>query len=57
MSHTHYAAIGPHVRITANEFGLPYNHFETYGAALHSHYRLLRKLGARPKADPIAGHP
>jgi linoleoyl-CoA desaturase len=47
MSHTHYVAIGPVVRSTAYEFGLPYNHFETYGAALHSHYRLLRKLGKR----------
>jgi linoleoyl-CoA desaturase len=49
MSHTHYAAIGKVVRTTAQEFGLPYNHFETYGAALHSHYRLLRRLGTRPK--------
>ena len=48
MSHTHYVDIGPVVRSTAYEFGLPYNHFETYGAALHSHYRLLRTLGARP---------
>jgi linoleoyl-CoA desaturase len=48
MSHTHYAAIGKVVRSTAQEFGLPYNHFETYGAALRSHYRLLRRLGARP---------
>ena len=50
MSHTHYAAIGPVIRSTANEFGLPYNHFETYGAALHSHYRLLRRLSAREKS-------
>ena len=50
MSHTHYAAIGRVVRDTADEFGLPYNHFETYGAALHSHYRLLRQLGARPQS-------
>lgn len=48
MSHTHYAAIGQTIRSTAHEFGLPYNHFETYGAALHSHYRLLRRLGAGP---------
>jgi len=48
MSHTHYAAIGRVVRSTAIEFGLPYNHFETYGAALGSHYRYLRRMGARP---------
>jgi linoleoyl-CoA desaturase len=52
MSHTHYFAIGRVVRSTACEFGLPYNHFETYGAALHSHYRLLRKLGTRPPPIP-----
>lgn len=54
MSHTHYAAIGPVIRSTADEFGLPYNHFETYGAALRSHYRLLRRLGAREKSAPGA---
>ena len=48
MSHTYYAAIGRVVRSTAREFGLPYNHFETYRAALRSHYRLLRRLGTRP---------
>jgi linoleoyl-CoA desaturase len=51
MSHTHYAAIGRVVRSTAQEFGLPYNHFGTYRAALHSHYRLLRRLGARPPRE------
>lgn len=50
MSHTHYEAIGRVVRSTAHEFGLPYNYFETYRAALCSHYRLLRRLGARPSA-------
>jgi len=52
MSHTHYAAIGRVVRSTAYEFGLPYNHFETYRAALRSHYRLLRRLGAQPASIP-----
>jgi linoleoyl-CoA desaturase len=48
MSHTHYAAIGPIVRRTGIEFGLPYHHFDTYGAALHSHYRHLRALSLEP---------
>ena len=48
MSHTRYGAIKRVVRDTAAEFGLPYHHFETYGAALGSHYRLLRRLGTRP---------
>lgn len=50
MSHTHYAAIGQAVRSTAHEFGLPYHHFDTYRAALCSHYRLLRSLGTKPSA-------
>jgi linoleoyl-CoA desaturase len=52
MSHTHYAAIGPIVRRTGIEFGLPYHHFDTYGAALHSHYRHLRALSVEPQ--PLA---
>ena len=48
MSHTHYVAINGIVRGAAAEFGLPYHHFETWGAALGSHYRFLRRLGARP---------
>jgi linoleoyl-CoA desaturase len=54
LSHTHYAGIRQVVVSTAAEFGLPYNHFETYGAALHSHYRLLRALGTRPLVEPAA---
>jgi len=48
MSHTRYVAINAIVRDTAAEFGLPYHHFDTYGAALGSHYRLLRTLGTKP---------
>jgi linoleoyl-CoA desaturase len=48
MSHTHYPDIAATVSGTAREFGLPYIHFATYGSALHSHYRLLRKLSAEP---------
>lgn len=54
MSHTHYAAIGGVVRRTAKEFGLPYNHFDTYALALRSHFRLLRSLGAKP-CSPFPG--
>jgi linoleoyl-CoA desaturase len=50
MSHTRYFAINRVVRDTAREFGLPYHHFETYGAALRSHYGLLRRLSAKPAA-------
>lgn len=50
MSHTRYGDIKTVVRETAQEFGLPYHHFDTYGAALGSHYRLLRGLSTRPAA-------
>jgi linoleoyl-CoA desaturase len=50
ISHTHYSAIRQIVHSTALEFHLPYNHFETYGEALHSHYQLLRKLSKKPLA-------
>jgi linoleoyl-CoA desaturase len=55
MSHTRYAVIGRVVRDTAEEFGLPYHHFERYGGALSSHYRLLRRLGAKPLAGAFLG--
>ena len=48
ISHTHYEAIERIVRDTAQEFELPYKHFDTYGQALSSHYRFLQKLSLRP---------
>jgi linoleoyl-CoA desaturase len=48
ISHTHYPDIRKLVRDTALEFHLPYHHFGTHTEALTSHYRFLRKLGARP---------
>jgi linoleoyl-CoA desaturase len=48
VSHTHYPAIRQIVRSTAREFELPYKQFDTYGEALTSHYRFLRKLSLKP---------
>jgi linoleoyl-CoA desaturase len=48
ISHTHYGTIRQIVLETAGEFGLPYHHFDSYGAALHSHYRHLRNLSEKP---------
>ncbi|HEU0161051.1 MAG TPA: acyl-CoA desaturase [Rhizomicrobium sp.] len=48
IGHSHYAAIGPVVRRTAAEFGLPYHQYATWGGAIVSHVRLLRRLAARP---------
>ena len=45
ISHTLYPDISGIVRRTAREFDLPYHHYETYFAAVQSHYRFLRELG------------
>lgn len=45
ICHIHYPAIGVIVKQTAAEFDLPYNECITFGDALKSHYRMLRKLG------------
>lgn len=45
ICHIHYPKIAPIVAATAKEFGLPYVHYPTFGAALSSHVRLLKKLG------------
>lgn len=45
ICHTHYAAISTIVAKTAHEFGLPYYENPTFGKALASHYRMLRRFG------------
>ncbi|RAJ93034.1 linoleoyl-CoA desaturase [Larkinella arboricola] len=45
VCHVHYPAISVLVKQTAQEHGLPYLENPTFGSALHSHYRLLKKLG------------
>ena len=41
----HYPAISPIVEETAREFGIPYNHHNTFFEAVASHYRTLKKFG------------
>lgn len=41
----HYPEISPIVEQTAEEFGIPYNHHETFGKAVKSHYNTLKKFG------------
>jgi linoleoyl-CoA desaturase len=45
VCHTHYAAISNIVQQTAQEFGVPYYENVSFGTALASHYRLLRRFG------------
>ncbi|MEI6950064.1 acyl-CoA desaturase [Paraflavisolibacter sp. H34] len=56
ICHIHYPALNPIIRETAREFHLPYIEYPTFGAALRSHYRMLRKLGreAEPEGAPDA---
>lgn len=46
----HYTAISPIVKETAEEYGVPYNYYETFGGAIASHYRQLKRWG---KADSV----
>jgi len=53
ISHVHYARIAPVVRRVCEQFQVPYLVHETLGAAIRSHYRLLRQSG-RAMAEPAA---
>lgn len=46
ICHVHYYKLSEIVRQTALEFDLPYIENETFGGALKSHYRMLKKFGA-----------
>ncbi len=46
ICHVNYPAIAGIVEETCAEFGVRYNHNPTVFAALRSHYRWLRHLGA-----------
>ena len=41
----HYPDISPIVEKTAKEYGIPYNHHDTFFEAIASHYRTLKKFG------------
>ncbi|MGV3504820.1 MAG: fatty acid desaturase family protein [Adhaeribacter sp.] len=47
ICHIHYPAIAGIVRQTAQEFNLPYLESPTFGRALQSHYRMLKKFAAQ----------
>lgn len=48
VCHLHYPALAPIVRETCREFGVVYHEQPSFGAALASHYRWLRTMGAAP---------
>lgn len=45
VCHVHYPALAPIVEKTAQEFGLKYMYFPTFGQAIRSHLRLINTLG------------
>ena len=45
VSHVHYPAVQKIVKKVCEEFGIKYTSFPTFGAAIVSHYRHLKKLG------------
>ena len=54
VCHIHYPAIGKIVKATALRYNLPYIENKTFGDALSSHYRMLRKLGRDTyRIDPL----
>jgi linoleoyl-CoA desaturase len=54
VSHVHYPALSRIVSETAAEYGVPYTATPTLWAALRSHYRWLRRMGAGERASTSA---
>lgn len=52
ICHLHYPALAPIVERTCREFGVRYTAHETIGAALRSHTRWLKRLGASEAFAP-----
>ena len=48
ICHTHYADIAPIVQKTAEDHGLKYKTFPSFGKAIVSHFKLLKELGQKP---------
>lgn len=45
ICHVHYKDISKIVKATAEEYGIPYYHYNTFYGALKSHFKLLHSLG------------
>jgi linoleoyl-CoA desaturase len=55
ICHVHYPKIAPIVKATAEEYGIPYLENKTFGLALRSHVRTLKRFGEMPSLnDAIA---
>jgi linoleoyl-CoA desaturase len=49
ICHLNYPALSSIIRRTCREHGLSYNEFPTIRAGIASHYRWLKRMGARPE--------
>jgi linoleoyl-CoA desaturase len=57
ICHIHYPKLAPIVRQTALEFGLPYIENKTFGSALLSHYKMLKKFGKEDYENSLVTQP
>lgn len=55
ICHVHYPEIAPIVKATAEQFNIPYLESKTFGSALQSHIKTLKRLGKMPVLDEIMG--
>jgi linoleoyl-CoA desaturase len=53
ICHIHYKPISEIVKKTAEEYNLPYNDNPTFGSAIRSHIRFLKKLGKSPVVQAV----
>jgi len=55
ICHVHYPEISEIVKATANEFGIPYLENNSFGDALKSHIRTLKRFGRLPSLNDAIG--
>lgn len=53
ICHVHYPKLSEIVKATAEEYNVPYLENETFGKALKSHFRLIKKMGIPTLEDAI----
>jgi linoleoyl-CoA desaturase len=49
LSHVNYPAIAGVVEQTCREYGVPYNVNRSFGGAVASHFRWLKRMGRPPE--------
>jgi linoleoyl-CoA desaturase len=53
VCHVHYRRLAPIVRMTAEEFRLPYVSFKSFPSAVRSHLRYLKQTGLPSQRNPV----